>query len=342
MNKLIFGIIIVMVLFSLSSFAQIQTSAQNPLTAFGENLRSGKLSQSLADLGKNTIFLWYTTVAGELNPEYQTQRMILDGFLFFIIFFVIVRFGIKRIWGDMEKSSKEMLSLAISAALTIAFLSTNISIGFLLPYVNNIMFFALTGLLAFLINSGINKDKKTGKFLQAILIAAIISFLLVNVFNFIGGKSVSLIGNTYDTERKSDFAMRLVGSAGGMTSSDPATNYAYAIASVQNYDYQKAQDYFAAVVDSSRGDLTNEWVKKTQEWITQSGGDKLFRHMAQHLPPLMELETEAANNMLSKAEGLSNVNPNKKELLLKARSLAEDVIEQEKLLAAEFDERKIT
>jgi len=338
MKKLILSFIAFVLILSLIQSAE----AQNPLSAFVQNLQSGAISNSIANFGKDTVFLWYTTVGGELNPVYENQRRVLDSLLFFIIFFVIVRYAIKKVWPDLEKGPKEMLSLGVGIVLTISFVATRISIGFLLPYMKNIAFFGIALLIAFIINKFTNKENKPGGWITSIFIALAVSWLLMNAFNFFESKPISAIGGIFNSEKQTDIRARIIAGGDSVVTADPKINYELALGAVQKFDYETAKTHFEKVIVA--GPANNPYFDKTAQWITIKGGDKLYRHMARHYPKIIAAEREAAEILIDKAEKLTakddKTQAKRNELLLQAKKYADDVIDKQTLLEIEIKKRE--
>ncbi len=311
--------------------------AQNPVAAFGENLRSGALANSIGELFRNTLLLPYTTVAGELNPQYEITRRGIDGILFFIIFFLVVQNAIDKMWKDMEKKQRRILSLAIGAALTIGLLASGFSLGKVVPYGINIAMAGLAVLFVFLLQMPRNKDNKPYiGFVPALLIAVLLSWLIVNAFNLAGGQGTTFAGGLFGTERKSDFAARLVISEGEV-SANPDENYKLGLAAVQNYQYDRAKDYFSAVIDY--GPSNNKYYFDAVKWLSKKDGDKLFKHMVEHYPPIMNAERAVAEALIDKAREMSTTDPNRINVLNKAEKYLRDVKNKESLLEKEYAKR---
>lgn len=320
--------------------------AQNPVSAFGDNLRSGALSEAIGNLVKNTVLLPYTTVGKELNPEYDAQRKIVDGIIFFVIFFIVVRMSINNMWKDMEKKQRNLLSFAVAIALTIGILSSGFSFGKIVPYGINILTILMVPLFIFLIQMPKNRENKPYiGFLPALLAAIMLSWLIVNTFNLAEGKSPSLLGGVFDTERKSEFSPRLVAGGGTIETNNPETNYKLAIEAIQNYEYDKAKTYFEKIIRF--GASGNPYFATATKYISRDQGDKLFILIAEHYPAIMSAERSAAEHLIDQVREIAADDPDIKrrskriELLEQAQAYINDVKKKESFLTEQFKLREV-
>jgi len=292
---------------SMSVHAQSSQGAQQVSASLLENLKSGAITEQIKVILGNELIFWLAL---------------------FAIFGFSARYGLQNIFPEMKGRG----AIAASMAVVLTYSLFRVGIPNIIPMTKPVIFVASSLAIAFVLNSFKDKDKKVKiGFFPALIVGVLISAIFMGGFTLLG------VGKTTETQTAPSSRLISTGTTG--YSADPQTNYQRAREAIDRYDYAEAQEYFAMVISSSQNNPSNEWVEKTQEWITKSKGDLLFRHMAQHYPPLMEAEREAAAIMISKAEGLASVDSKRKELLIKARTLVEDVIAKEKLLAEEFNRR---
>lgn len=318
--------------------------AQNPATAFVQNLQSGAIANSLGLFGKNTIFLWYTTVGGELNPEYANQRLILDSVLFLIIFYYIVRLSVKNVWKDIENPG--IFSFVIALVLTLALVGTGISIGFLLPYVKQMLFIMVAAVIALLVNNFTNKENKAKGWVTSVVVGLAVSGLLFLLFGYVfQGNLFSTIGQTFNTEQKSDYAARIIAGGGNLNTNDPATNWGLALQAVQDYDYEEAKKDFEKIINY--GPAHNNYYTKAANWIGKPPlhDDRLFNDMAENWPAIMDAERNAAEILLDQAAQLParvEGKPNQKrlELIAQAKKYLKSVKDKEQILEREYTRRQ--
>jgi hypothetical protein len=133
-----------------------------------------RVTGQIGDWFSGNMFTWYTTdPLGNLKPEYENQRKIVDFILFFILFFSLSLLGLKQAFKEGGNAANA-LAFAIGALLSLALVAfTKVTLGVLFPFAKNILFF-IVFLLVYLLLLKLIGDKR--KILALILAIAITWF----------------------------------------------------------------------------------------------------------------------------------------------------------------------
>lgn len=298
-----------------------------------ENIRSGELGERMGSILKENVFRYYTTVGGDLNPAYETQRLILDSILLFTFFLVIMHIAVDRVFKDAEKKIKSILTVIFAIVFTVSLLANGFSLGKLGPFIMPISFFIFSFILYLIISKMINADR-WWKHLIAILIALLIVWFGMNAFNITSGRPLTLAGGFANTELPGvDYSKRIVAleSAGGGAGL-AELYYKQGLTEVQRYNYDAAALNFAKVIEI--GPANNKYYKRAVEWLDE----KLFIHMAKNYPIIMRGELEVAKIYLKNAKKIRTEPGGKEkaiELVKKAKELINDVEKKGALLRKE-------
>lgn len=310
-------------------------SAQNIL----ENIQSGRLSDSMGNFMKNNIFRWYTTVGGELNPAYTSQRMLVDAVLLFTLFLSLMWVSVKNIFKDASDGAKTSIAVVTATIFTIGLIGSGFSLGAIGPFIKPVFFF----LFAFLIYNLISKVIKAETILKKIL-ALVITLVLVwfmfNAFNLIGGEPITLFGGISSTGRTgADYTERILTSSGqySIDSTNPATKeelatlyYKQALTHVENEEYELAEDNFIKIIElegTKKDGLTIKWLEV-----------KLFEHMVRSYRKAIKGEYLVAKILVKRAYDLPPGSEERKELIEKAKIFYKNAKEKNAIIKAAAEE----
>lgn len=108
----------------------------------------------------------------DFSGDYSTERKIIDGMLFFILFLSISILGLRK-WYGKSTAAINGIAISLSALMTIALMSyTKITIGLLFPFAKNMLFFIMLFVVYSIVSDKVVKSKGWA-FILAILLTLI-------------------------------------------------------------------------------------------------------------------------------------------------------------------------
>ncbi len=112
---------------------------------------------------------------GDVEGFYDRNTQLVDFFVFFIIFFSLVYLGIGKFFEHAPAA--KALAFAFGAILAFAGVKAGLTAQFFIPFVKNLMFFLILGVVYLvLINTGMQNQK-----IWAFIIALVVTFIIYNV-----------------------------------------------------------------------------------------------------------------------------------------------------------------
>lgn len=270
-----------------------------------------KVTGTVGSWFNGNMFTWYTTdTLGQLKPEYETQRKVVDFILFFILFFSLSLLGLKQMFKE-GGNAVNALSFAIGALLSLSLVAfTKVTLGLLFPFAKNILFF-IVFLVVYMLLAKLLGDKM--KILALILAIAITWF----AFSYMGQKDGWL-------PKIGDFNMQ--------TSSKEIPNPTNAKEYLQQgryfmekQEYGGAKDMFVKVIQSDPNPMTNKYFDDALGYLREG----MFDHMAKNMLDVIEAETYAGEIMAGREEWKGDAITMLNQVVEHCKKLDEEIKNQE-------------
>ncbi len=284
-------------LISLIVFALVPAfvEAQQAKLSLFENLRTGKTFEGVGNFLKGSIFKWYTTTGNDLNPQYETQRRIVDSLLFFIIVFTALYAGLKRtaVFKDLKGAG-----IAFAVATSIFFINYFVvagkfSIGGFLVKNSKFIALAFLALIIYLLLNAFFKPKNAWQKILMLAASVLAAWLIISqtigfAFNTeFPGKDVSSELDSVQAQLDQlpplppDATPEQRRERAELQKKVTPLNLQQALWNMQNFKYPEAKTNMANILDI--GPAYADGSKNPQfDKALELAEEKLFAHMAQN------------------------------------------------------------
>jgi len=272
-----------------------------------------QVTSSIGGWFKGNMFTWYTTDSlGQLKPEYEMQRKIVDFILFFIMFFSLSLLGLKKAFKD-GGNALNALALSIGALMSLALVAfTKVTLGLLFPFAKNILFFIIL-LVVYLILAKLLGEKMK---ILALILAVIITWL---AFSYLGEKEGWL------PFKFGDFNMQ----KSSKEIPNPANAKEYLQQGrflMEQQKYDEAKDMFVKVIQSDPNPITNKYFDDALNYLR----DGMFDHMANNMLDVIEAETYAGEIMAGNPQWQGDAIPMLNQVIEHSKKLQGEIENQQK------------